>query len=224
MKLYEEKFTIPVDDKTVSSIRTTTDEDPGFTFVYAPGAGSNINDQFGEYLSVNLPAAGASLVRFQFPYMEAGRTGPDRPALLEETWRQVINSFRPKEGKLVIGGRSMGGRIASQVVAQGITVDALALFAYPLNPPGNRSVFRDEHLTDINVPTIFCSGSRDNFATPDDLVGVSKNMADAKFHELDGADHGFSVLKRSGRSREDVWKEALDITVVWMKYILASAS
>ena len=223
MKLNEEKFTIPVGDKTVSSIRTSTDKDPVFTFVYAPGAGSNINDPFGEYLSSHLPAVGASLVRFQFPYMDAGRRGPDRPALLEETWRQIINSFRPKEGKLVIGGRSMGGRIASQVVAQGIRVDALALFAYPLNPPSNRSAIRDEHLKDIIVPTIFCSGSRDNFATPKELTGVSNNMTDAKFHELDGADHGFSVLKRSGRTREDVWKEALDITVVWMKDILVSA-
>ena len=117
----------------------------------------------------------------------------------------------------------MGGRIASQVVAQGIQVDALALFAYPLNPPSNRSAIRDEHLKDIIVPTIFCSGSRDNFATPKELTGVSNNMTDAKFHELDGADHGFSVLKRSGRTREDVWKEALDITVVWMKDILVSA-
>ena len=115
----------------------------------------------------------------------------------------------------------MGGRIASQVVSHGIEVDALALFAYPLNPPSNRSIFRDEHLADIIVPTIFCSGSRDNFATPSNLANISKKMTDAKFHELDGADHGFSVLKRSGRTREDVWKEALDITVVWMKDIMA---
>ena len=97
----DEKYTITVGDKTVSAIRTSPDGDARFTFVYAPGAGSNINDPFGEYLSARLSAAGASLVRFQFPYMEAGRRGPDRPPLLEETWRQVISSIQPITGKLV---------------------------------------------------------------------------------------------------------------------------
>jgi predicted alpha/beta-hydrolase family hydrolase len=221
MKLYEEKFIIPVRNKTVSSTKTSTYSAPDFTFVYAPGAGSNISDPFGEYLRSHLPALGASLVQFQFPYMEAGNRGPDRPALLEETWRKVIDYFRPRKGKLVVGGRSMGGRIASQVVAQGIDVDALALFAYPLNPPSNRSVFRDRHLTDISVPTLCCSGSRDNFATSVNLGAISNSMTNAKFHEIDGAAHGFAVLKRSDRSREDVWREVLDVTLAWIKAIPA---
>ncbi len=212
----DERFDIQVGEKTVSAITTPPDGDARFTFVYAPGAGSNINDPFGEYLSVRLPAAGASLVRFQFPYMEAGKRGPDRPPLLEETWRQVISGIPPNSGKLVVGGRSMGGRIASQVVAQGTKVDALALLAYPLNPPWNSAVSRDGHLPDIGVPTLFCSGTRDNFATPDDLTAVAGRMPNAAFHELDGADHGFSVLKRSNRTREDVWKEVADVLLEWI--------
>ena len=211
----DEKYTISVGERTVSAIRTSPDGDARFTFVYAPGAGSNINDPFGQYLSARLPAAGASLVRFQFPYMEAGKRGPDRPPLLEATWRAVIDTFRGDSGKLVVGGRSMGGRIASQVAAQGTQVNGLALFAYPLNPPSNRAVTRDSHLPDIGVPTLFCSGTRDNFATPDDLIAVAGRMPNAAFHELDGADHGFAVLKRSGRAREDVWKEAADVLLDW---------
>lgn len=211
----DEKFEIAVGDKTVSTIKTSPAGKPRFTLVYAPGAGSNIDDPFGEYLSVRLPAGGAALVRFQFPYMEAGRRGPDRPPLLEATWREVISSVQPGTGKLVVGGRSMGGRIASQIVAQGTQVDALALFAYPLNPPSNRAVSRDGHLPEISVPTLICSGSRDNFATPEDLAAVAGKMPNAAFHELEGADHGFAVLKRSGRTREDVWKDVADTLLDW---------
>lgn len=214
-RMSDENYKITVSGKTISAIKTSPDGDARFTFVYAPGAGSNINDPFGDYLSSRLPAAGASLVRFQFPYMEAGKRAPDRPPLLEATWRAVIDTFRADSGKLVVGGRSMGGRIASQSAAQGTEVDAIALFAYPLNPPSNRAVFRDAHLPDITVPALFCSGTRDNFATPDDLTAVASKMPNASFHELDGADHGFAVLKRSGRVREDVWKEAADVFLDW---------
>jgi len=211
----EEKYEITVGGKTVSAIRTSPTRNARFTLVYAPGAGSNINDPFGEYLSVRLPAEGAALVRFQFPYMEAGRHGPDRPPLLEATWREVISSVQPGTGRLIVCGRSMGGRIASQVVAQGTKVDALVLFAYPLNPPTNRAVSRDGHLPDISVPALFCSGTRDSFATPDDLAAVAGRMSSAAFHKLEGADHGFTVLKRSGRTREDVWKDATDTLLAW---------
>jgi predicted alpha/beta-hydrolase family hydrolase len=215
----DENYQITVGDKTVPAIRTSPDGDARFTFVYAPGAGSNIKDPFGEYLSARLPDAGASLVRFQFPYMETGKRAPDRPPLLEATWRAVIDTFRADSDKLVVGGRSMGGRIASQVAAQGTEVDAVALFAYPLNPPGKRAAPRDGHLPDIAVPTLFCSGTRDSFATPDDLTAVAGRMPNGAFHVLDGADHGFAVLKRSGRAREDVWKEAADVLLEWFEGI-----
>lgn len=185
--------------------------------MYAPGAGSNINDPFSKYLASRLADAGASTVRFQFPYMEAGKRRPDRPKLLEETWNNVIDRIQSDAEKLVVGGRSMGGRISSQVVAQGTPVHALALFAYPLNPPYNRALSRDGHLPDIDVPTLFCSGTRDNFASPDDLIAAAAKMTNATVHELDGADHGFSVLKSSSRSRYDVWKEAVDVMLGWVK-------
>ena len=215
LPMFDEKFEISVGASTVSAIRTSPDTNARFTFIYAPGAGSNINDPFGEYLGLRLAATGASLVRFQFPYMEAKKRRPDRPALLEETWREVINKIGCELDKLVVGGRSMGGRIASQVVAKGTQVAALALFAYPLNPPYNPAISRDGHLSDIVIPTLFCSGTRDNFATPDDLSGVAARMQNATVHELDGADHSFAVLKSSSRTRENVWEEAVDVMLSW---------
>ncbi len=111
----------------------------------------------------------------------------------------------------------MGGRIASEVVAHGTQVDALVLFAYPLNPPYNRTISRDGHLADINVPTLFCSGTRDNFASPADLKSAASKVPNATVHELEGADHGFTVLNTSGRTCEDVWKEAADVMLEWLE-------
>lgn len=196
------------------------------TVIYAPGAGSNINDPFGAFLSDRLSEEGISTVRFQFPYMEAGTRRPDSPALLEETWREIVGFFRPPASRLVIGGRSMGGRIASRIVATGAQVDGLALFAYPLHPPNNRarsnpSQPRNEHFPDISVPTLFCSGTRDRFGTPEELRAAAANVPEATVSLLDGADHGFAVLKSSGRTREDVWSEASENMVSWLDNLLA---
>ena len=184
--------------------------------IYAPGAGSNINDPFGIYLSQGLAQAGIACVRFQFPYMEAGKRRPDSPSLLEETWQQVIETVKIADAKIIIGGRSMGGRIASHVAAQGAAVDALALFAYPLHPPGNPTKSRDQHLPRIAVPALFCSGTRDAFATPEELAAVAATVPKETVHRLEGADHGFAVLKSTGRTREDVWSEATGFLLSWL--------
>jgi predicted alpha/beta-hydrolase family hydrolase len=111
----------------------------------------------------------------------------------------------------------MGGRIGSQVVAQEATADALALFAYPLHPPGKPDQRRDAHLSSIDVPTYFCSGTNDAFASPDELWEAADLVANATVHLLDRADHGFAVRKSSGRTREDVWNEAVDAMWEWLR-------
>ena len=217
-----ESFSIQVQDGVeVTAIRNVPD---GGTLkgllVYAPGAGSNINDPFGAYLSRRLVDSSYCSVRFQFPYMEAGKRRPDSLRLLEEVWRKVIAAAAVEGVPLVVGGRSMGGRIASLVVAQGAVVDGLALFAYPLHPPG-RSIalsgaWRGEHFSSIAVPTLFCSGTRDAFATREELMEAASMVPGSQVHILDGADHGFAVLKSSGRDREDVWTEATDRLLEWL--------
>ena len=203
---------------SVSAIETVPrSTHTGWLLAYAPGAGSNVHDPFGAYACRELAGRGLAALRFQFPYMEAGRRAPDRTAVLEATWLAVIEAAQAARGRLVVGGRSMGGRIASQVVARGARVDALALFAYPLHPPGRPELRRDEHLAAINAPTLFCSGTRDAFASPEELRAAAGNVPQAHVHLLADADHGFSVPKSSGRSRQDVWAEAVQALVDWLR-------
>ena len=213
----EQVFQLTVNDKPITAIITSPEnQDPTYHFIYAPGAGSNINDLFGKYLSQRLVTSGIATVRFQFPYMEERKRRPDSPKLLEDTWRQVIASVVTSANKLVTGGRSMGGRIGSQVVAQGTRVDGLALFAYPLHPPSNPSKRKDGHFPDIGIPTLFCSGTRDSFGTPEELREAASRIPKNTVYVLEGADHGFAVLKSSGRSREDVWREATNNLLTWL--------
>jgi hypothetical protein len=189
-------------------------------FIYAPGAGASIDDPFGAHLASVLPAAGVALWRFQFPYMEAGRGGPDRPPVLEATWRAVLQCVRGDGLPVFAGGRSMGGRIASQVVAQGEAVAGLVLFAYPLHPPRRFDQRRDGHLPGITVPTLFVSGTRDPFATPEELAEAAALVDGARIHLLDGADHGFNLLKASGRTRAGVWAEAATALLAFITSVL----
>jgi predicted alpha/beta-hydrolase family hydrolase len=188
-----------------------------WVFGYAPGAGSNINDPFGLYAAPRLLDAGVSTLRFQFPYMEAGARQPDRPSMLKGVWQEVIDLLHGHGKRVLIGGRSMGGRYASRVVSDGAEVDALALFAYPLHAPGKPDAIRDANLASIGVPTLFCTGTRDTFSTPEELQASAAKMPSPQVHILDGADHSFMVLKSSGRTREDVWDEVLQTLLDWLE-------
>jgi predicted alpha/beta-hydrolase family hydrolase len=187
--------------------------------VYAPGAGSSLRDSFGAFLAGLLGEAGYGMLRFQFPYTEAGRSVPDRNPVLEATWLEVILEARKLAPSLVVGGRSMGGRIASQVVAQGIEVAGLALFAYPLHPPGRPDKPRDAHLGSIAVPSLLCSGTRDTFASPEELLQAAARLDSATLHFLEGADHSFNVAKATGRTRSEVWQEAGEALLAYLKQV-----
>ena len=100
--------------------------------------------------------------------------------------------------------------------SQSAAVDALALFAYPLHPPGKPEQLRDEHLPRLTAPVLFCSGTNDAFASPEELRAAAKKVRRAKVHLLDGADHGFAVRKSSGRTREDIWAEAVAAMTDWL--------
>lgn len=217
----EERISITVNDTN----RTTAIRTPAETaakhlrFVYAPGAGSGLSDAFGVYAARELAAHGVETWRFQFPYKEKGRSAPDPPALLQATWRAVVSSVAAvRPGQIVVGGRSMGGRIASMVVAAGeVEVAGLVLLAYPLVPPGRATSDRAEHFPHIAVPTLFCSGTRDNFGTPDQLREAAALVQDATVHFMEGADHGFATLKASGRTKDEVYREAVDAMVVFFE-------
>jgi uncharacterized protein len=200
----------------ITVLQTVPEVKPRFRFIYSPGAGSNIQDPFGRYCAKRLSADGFETWRFQFPYMEAHRRVPDRTRVLEATWLAVIEAAQEAGLQTAVGGRSMGGRIASQIVARGAPAVALALFAYPLHPPGKPHQKRDAHLGSVTVPALFCSGTRDTFATPDELQNAASLVPNATVKTLEGADHAFATLKSSGRTRQDVWVEAVDALLAFL--------
>ncbi|HXH22739.1 MAG TPA: alpha/beta family hydrolase [Dehalococcoidia bacterium] len=216
----EERRTVEVPGRGAVSAVLSASTGGAWLFVYAHGAGANLDDPFALHAAGVLPPRGIGVLRFQFLYRERGRSAPDPNGVLEDTWRAVLAAARqlaaPRGLRVVAGGRSMGGRIASQVVAAGEAVDALALFAYPLHPPGRPQQRRVEHLALVQVPTLFCSGTRDDFATPDELRDAVSLVAGSSLHLLDSADHGFSPLKSTGRSRRDVWDEACDALAAFL--------
>lgn len=205
----EETFRLMLDGgQSVTAIRTRATSSARWTLLYAPGAGSNVNDAFGRALARSLAGREIDVIRFQFPYSEAKKKFPDRPPVLMATWLAAIEQGRGA-GRLCIGGRSMGGRIASMVAAGGAKIDALILFAYPLHPPGQPNTLRVEHLPEVSAPTLFISGTGDQFGTPDELGRAAALVPGSRLHLLDSADHGFGPLAKGGRTRAEISDEAI---------------
>jgi len=188
--------------------------------VLGPGAGGNRRTPQLVRFAEHLAASGRQVLLYDFPYRERGRGSPDPPDVLEATTRAVGDYARTSLGaaRLVHGGKSMGGRIASQVVAGGAPGDALILLGYPLHPPGKPDQLRDRHLPKIAVPMLFVQGTRDAFARPDLLDAVLARLGEkATLHRIEGGDHSFGVLKRSGRTAAEVEAEVKQIMVAWLE-------
>jgi len=188
-------------------------------FVCAHGAGGNMNDRGLLQTANTLRSRGLGVVRFNFLYKEKKSGRPDPMPRLKECFTAVVSRVReeiePK--KLIIGGRSMGGRAASMLAADGFECDGLLLLAYPLHPPGKPDQLRDAHLPAIKVPVLCFNGTRDPFCTPDLMEAVLKRVkTDWKMHWIEGADHSFHVLKSSGRTDAEVLAEIGNATEVWV--------
>ena len=167
--------------------------------IIAHGAGGPMYSPFVTYFHRGLAGRGYLTVKFNFPYMEARRKIPDKREVLEASYRQVIEAvrdskYRPK--RIFVGGKSMGGRIASQVIASGVNVEGLFFLGYPLHRPGQSETLRDEHLYRIEKPMLFISGTKDQFAKKDLLAGVVSKLGDrAEIHWIEGGDHSFNTQK-----------------------------
>ena len=188
--------------------------------VFAHGAGAGMRHSFMERMASQLAARGIATLRFQFPYMEAGRRRPDRPALLMAAVRAAIRDARALAGDLplVAGGKSLGGRMISQLQAEQpqAGVRGLAFFGFPLHQPGKPGVARAEHLARVDVPMLFLQGTRDPFAGLELIKQVTGGLgARATLHVVEGGDHSFGVLKRSGRTSEEVDAELADAFASW---------
>jgi len=174
---------------------------------------------FMSSVAPGLGGEGFGVWRFNFLYQERGRKSPDRAPVLEETYRSVIDEVRGRgAGTLVAGGKSMGGRIASQVAASGAPVDGLVFHGYPLHPPGRPERMRDAHLHDIAVPMLFVEGTRDPFCPLETLEKVRAGLtAPTEVAVIDGGDHSFKARKSSGRTTEQAWGLVVQMTADWIR-------
>lgn len=187
--------------------------------ILAHGAGSDMRSPLLSFVHEALATCGIACVKFNFPYREAARKLPDPPQRLERAWRSVIERVRGemRPADLVVGGHSMGGRIASMLAAHGEPVAGLVLLGYPLQPAGRPDVLRSEHLPHIACPVLFVQGSRDRLCDLAPLRGVLTTLsAPTTLHVIEEADHSFKVPKRSGKSQRQVWEDMVDAVQSWL--------
>lgn len=183
------------------------------------GAGGTRRTPFLVRFAEALAASGRRVLLYNFPYSEARRRLPDKPPRLEATVRAVSDCARERLGaaRVVLGGKSMGGRMASQAVAAGTAADGLVFLGYPLHPPGQPVRLRDAHLDALRVPLLFVQGTRDAFAQWDLLEGVLARLGTrATLHTVSDGDHSFAVPKRSGRTAGQVEAEIVTAVRTWL--------
>ena len=184
--------------------------DSSTKIVLAHGAGAGMDTPFMAAFAEGLATNGLRVLRFEFPYMaERRRTGkrrpPDREPVLRETWRSVIEELGAKH--LVIGGKSMGGRIAS-LVADEAGVAGLICLGYPFHPAGQPEKLRVDHLRDLKTPTLIVQGERDPFGTRSEVAMYELSGA-VLVHWLPDGDHSFKPRKSSGRTERENWDEGV---------------
>jgi predicted alpha/beta-hydrolase family hydrolase len=194
----------------------------GVTVLLGHGAGADQLSGFMRMVAGGLAARGCDALTFNFLYKEQGRSVPDPKGRLESCYRAVIdwaiNNKKLKGNKLVIGGKSMGGRIASQVAAEeGKRVTGLVFLGYPLHPPGRPDKLRDEHLKEIKVPMLFCQGSRDTFGTADEIKAIiKKHKLPATLYVIESGDHSFKVPKHV-KPQQQVYEDVMDEVAAWVR-------
>ena len=161
-----------------------------------PGAGADRNQSALVAIDSAATEAGAEVIRMDFPYCKAGRRAPDKPPVLVGAIQEAAGDLRDRADHLVLGGRSMGGRMCSIAVAEGLAANALVLISYPLHPPGKPEKLRTEHFPKLTVPCLFVSGTRDAFGAPEELEAavsaipgpVTIEWLEGKGHALRGSD------------------------------------
>jgi uncharacterized protein len=193
------------------------------TVVLGHGAGANQLSAFMVMVAGGLAARGFDVMTFDFLYMEQKRHVPDPKARLESCYQAVIKAAlthrKLKKNRFVIGGKSMGGRIASQVAAVAPDgISGLVFLGYPLHPPGRPDKLRTDHLPDIQAPMLFVQGARDAFGTEAEISAVIKQLhLPATLFSIEGGDHSFKVPKRAGIPQETVYEMIMDHVTEWAR-------
>ena len=188
-------------------------------FICAHGAGGHMADRGMQALAPRLRQSGLDLLRFNFPYREKGSRRPDPMPVLKSSFTSIVERARRELGppKLILGGRSMGGRVASLLAAEGFACDGLLLLAYPLHPAGKPEKLRDAHLGRIKVPVLCVNGTNDALCRRELMDPVAQTLNAAwEMHWLEEADHSFHVPKSSARDDNAVLDELAEVTQRWV--------
>lgn len=187
--------------------------------ILGPGAGGSRTQSQLLAVAGSLDPERFTTVLFNFPYQEAKRKFPDPVPLLERTVAVVADHARSslRASRVVLGGRSMGGRMASMAVAHGLPCDGLAFLAYPLHPPGEFDKLRDAHLGDIKAPMLFLQGTRDEFARLDLLEAVLARLGSAATLRLfEGADHSFKTPRGAAMNSKQTQAAVIAALIEWL--------
>jgi predicted alpha/beta-hydrolase family hydrolase len=189
--------------------------------ILAHGAGAGSRHPFMTRMRRELEARDIRVGLFDFPYMAAGRKVPDKPPVLEAAWREQIAQTRqdPEASRLplFIGGKSMGGRIASHVAAQGLSdLRGIVFLGYPLHPPGKPQQRRDTHLPAITEPMLFVQGERDEFGSEHEIRDLLPQLQRATLHVVPNGNHSLKVPVRTGVSQDAIFHEAADTIAAWI--------
>ena len=226
-----ENLTVQVNDKeAVTALLYPADKKnrAGVTVVLGHGAGASQASGFMRMFAKGFAARGLDVMTFNFVYMEQGRSVPDQKHKLEGCFEAVIETAlkhkKLKNNRVVIGGKSMGGRIASQVMAGehrgtfASDVVGLVFLGYPLHPPGQSTKLRVEHLQHIKKPMLFVQGTRDALGSPDEIKPWIKNLRPVpKIHEIEGGDHSFKAPKKFGLSPDQIFETSMDEIDRWIR-------
>lgn len=199
---------------TEAIVRKPKNWDQSRAYILAHGAGKGIDSPFMNFFHQGIANEGCLSVIFNFQYMQEGRRAPDSQKKLQNTYRavidRVVNTYDPE--KLIIGGKSMGGRVASYVAKDTPGIFGLTFLGYPLHPPGQHSNLRDEHLYDLDLGMVFVSGTRDPFAKKELLDRVTSKIGSrARLVWIEGGDHSLKVNKSDNNS----WGMALKSIQAW---------
>ncbi len=191
---------------------------PGPGLVLGHTAGSSIADPVLRTVSRRLAESGHPVLCFNFAYAELGRRPPDPPARLRSAFRDAIIAARTQWGDrpLLLGGRSLGGRVASLLVAEGEPCAGLVLLGYPLHPAGRPESLRTAHWPRLGVPALFVQGDRDRLCDLDRFAAERVALPSADLHVVRGADHGFRVRRSDGRNPAEVSDEVVGAVLSWL--------
>ena len=222
-----ETIRIPVTDgEQVSAVLSLPESNlpPGpVGVILAHGAGNDMNHPLLVSLSQGLVKAGYLTLRFNFLYREKGRKRPDGQNILEKTWLSVYQflqdhpRYRPET--ILAAGKSMGGRVAAQMVAEGLLpVTHLILLGYPLHAPGKKEKLRDSHFDQIKTPMLFFAGTRDSLC---DLAALNRVLerlsASWELQIIEGGDHSFRLPKSADHTQDEVYQQILQATLKWLE-------